>query len=108
MRPVRGVELTERAHISEDHTRQVAEVAATYSASAEAYDRLWSPVIRPMAQPLLATLPLRAAKRILDVGTGSGGLIADIRANAPYAAIVGVDRSEGMLRVALTAAAASG
>src|SRR4051812_13092577 len=87
-----------------DHAQQVA---AAYSDSAEAYARLWSPVIRPMAQALLAALPLHDAEHVLDVGTGSGGLIPDIRAWAPEAAIVRVDRAEGMLRIAQAAAAAS-
>jgi len=60
-----------------------------------------------MAQALLAALPLREAERVLDVGTGSGGLIPDIRASTPEADIVGVDRAEGMLRIAQAAAAAS-
>src|SRR5437016_236068 len=75
-------------------------MAVLYSRLAQAYARLWSPVIRPMALPLLRALPLNDARHILDVGTGVGALIPDIRAASPKADIVGVDQAEGMLRLA--------
>src|SRR5262245_763573 len=74
--------------------------AALYSANAREYARLWSPVIRPMGRCLLHALPFAGASRILDIGTGVGALVPDIRAMAPEAALVGVDRAEGMLRAA--------
>ncbi|MGI8618112.1 MAG: class I SAM-dependent methyltransferase [Gemmatimonadaceae bacterium] len=74
------------------------ELASDYSRRAEGYARLWAPVIHPMARPLLEAMPLAGVKRILDVGTGSGGLWPLIRREAPDAAIYGIDASEGMLR----------
>ena len=78
------------------------QLAAEYSAIADPYARLWSPVIRPMAQPMLEMLPLAKAREILDVGAGTGELFEDLTRRAPQAHIMGVDRSEGMLRVAQT------
>src|SRR2546428_13067418 len=76
------------------------QLAAEYSAIADPYARLWSPVIRPMALPILEMLPLGQARDILDVGAGTGELFKDLSSRAPHARIMGVDRSEGMLRVA--------
>ena len=76
------------------------QLAAEYSAIADAYAHLWGPVIRPMALPMLEMLPLAQARDILDVGAGTGELFEDLSRRAPHAHIMGVDRSEGMLRVA--------
>src|SRR5579871_3481132 len=74
--------------------------ARLFSGHAREYARLWSPVILPMGRRLLHALPLAGAARILDVGAGTGALIPDMRALAPDAALAGVDRAEGMLRIA--------
>ena len=81
-------------------------LAAEYSAKSAAYARHWSPVIRPMALRLLPALPLRSAGRVLDVGADTGAILADLEESAPEAMVIGVDRAEGMLRVATDASRA--
>jgi ubiquinone/menaquinone biosynthesis C-methylase UbiE len=79
---------------------QTAILAERYSVRAEAYDALWSPVIRPLGERLLSHLPLSGARQIIDVGTGSGALLPLIQKASPGAVVLGVDNSEGMLRLA--------
>ena len=77
-------------------------LAERYSLRAEAYDAFWSPVILPVAQRLLSHLPLSTADEAIaiDVGTGAGALLPAIQKAAAEATVLGVDRSEGMLRLA--------
>src|SRR5579859_4512304 len=80
---------------------QTAMLADRYTQRAEAYDALWSPIIRPAGERLIARLPQSAATRsIVDVGAGSGALLPAIQQAAPSAVVVGVDLSPGMLRLA--------
>lgn len=79
---------------------QVDALADLYSARARSYDTLWSPVIRPVGERMLGRLPLKEARDVIDVGTGAGALLPSIRKAAPNATVLGVDRSEGMLRLA--------
>jgi SAM-dependent methyltransferase len=79
-------------------SRSEAALAAEYSQKADAYAQLWSPVIKPMAAPLLDALPLASARCILDAGSGTGAFLPDFRRVAPDAAVIAIDRAEGMLR----------
>jgi SAM-dependent methyltransferase len=75
-------------------------LAAHYSGSACSYARWWSPFLRSIGERLVETLPLSGAVRVLDVGSGAGGLTSALKAAAPRAVVIGVDVSEGMLRLA--------
>jgi SAM-dependent methyltransferase len=70
----------------------------SYDAAAEAHERLRVPLIfAAPARDLAARMELGAARRLLDVGTGSG-VVA--RAAAGCSVVVGVDPSFEMARVA--------
>jgi ubiquinone/menaquinone biosynthesis C-methylase UbiE len=71
---------------------------------ARRYDRSWTqsllfgPVQRAVVAALAPRLPASAV--ILDVGCGTGRLLAQVRAVAPTATLVGLDRSAGMTQAA--------
>jgi SAM-dependent methyltransferase len=75
-------------------------LAQRYSADAVVYDELWSPVIRPVGDELVAEMRLANARRVLDAGTGAGALVPAIRSGAPAASVTGLDVAVGMLGLA--------
>lgn len=77
-----------------------AEVAASYDLGVEAYVALWSAVILPPAEAVVAALGLPRDARVLDIGAGTGALAPSIRAAAPEGVVVAVDASTEMLRMA--------
>jgi ubiquinone/menaquinone biosynthesis C-methylase UbiE len=73
-------------------------VARAYDAQATGYDRHWSGyVARSMALTLAALPALASGSRVLDVGCGTGQLLAALRARDRSLTLTGVDVSEGML-----------
>jgi ubiquinone/menaquinone biosynthesis C-methylase UbiE len=77
-----------------------ATVRAAYREGPESYDRLWAPVIHPPAAAVVDALDLRAARRIVDVGAGTGTLMPALRAAGPAAMLLALDLSPPMLALA--------
>jgi SAM-dependent methyltransferase len=74
----------------------IARVA--YQRGCEAYDAIWSPVILPPAESVVAALAAEDARLVLDVGAGTGALTPALRRAAPAAVVVSLDPSSEMLR----------
>ncbi|MDQ6880115.1 MAG: methyltransferase domain-containing protein [Candidatus Dormibacteraeota bacterium] len=81
--------------------QQTAMLADRYTQRAPVYDAMWSPIIRPAGERLIAHLPFSSrSSLVVDIGTGTGALLPAIQRSAPSAVVIGIDRSQGMLRLA--------
>ena len=71
-----------------------------YDREAVPYRDLWAPVLRKAGLGLVRELADGPVRHVLDIGTGVGALLPDLRASFPGAFVLGVDRSRGMLALA--------
>jgi len=74
--------------------------ARSYNRWATDYDRRWRHYTDVTLGVLLDHLALDRDRAILDVGCGTGTLLARLRNRVSHARLIGVDPSDGMLRLA--------
>jgi SAM-dependent methyltransferase len=81
----------------------VTDQEARYDRIADGYATWWSPVHRPATLGLLDEVDedvAAGARRLLDVGCGTGAMAADAVRRWPTVTMDGVDASAGMLEIA--------
>ena len=77
-------------------------VRRRYDRLAEVYDRRWATYVEGSVRETLRRTDLRKDDAILDVGCGTGTLLAAIAERGPGARLTGIDLSPAMLAVART------
>ena len=83
--------------------RVMTEQAERYDRIAIGYARWWAPIIAPQALTVLDRLEpaiAAGARRVVDIGTGTGTLAVAALRRWPGIDVVGIDASSGMAEVA--------
>lgn len=73
-----------------------------YERLAPVYDSRWRHYVEASVGRTLARIELRPGERVLDVGSGTGALLAALAEREPAAVLSGVDASSAMLARAAT------
>lgn len=79
---------------------KIDPVLREYAKLAPQYDSRWSFYVRSSVKNTLPRLPLCEGQRVLDVGCGTGQLLAALQNRRSPEEFLGVDPSREMLRVA--------
>jgi ubiquinone/menaquinone biosynthesis C-methylase UbiE len=72
----------------------------SYIEGAEVYARVMAPILATARQPLLKSVASHEIHKALDIGTGPGLLLRELKELWPLATVVGVDLSPTMLELA--------
>ena len=75
-------------------------IVREYAAAAADYDRRWRFYIDATTRETLARMQLRGHERLLDVGCGTGELLARVRARHGEVRLAGIDPAPEMLAIA--------
>lgn len=71
-----------------------------YAHLARRYDRRWSSYVETTVRGTMARLELRPGGKVLDVGCGTGALLAAMSPACPGVILAGIDPSGEMLKIA--------
>lgn len=88
--------------MANDEHDATAAVRAEYAQLAAIYDRRWAGYVSASVRETLRRLALRPGEWLLDVGCGTGTLLAVVQRAAPAVSVVGTDLAPEMLGAART------
>jgi ubiquinone/menaquinone biosynthesis C-methylase UbiE len=83
-----------------DPNRDYTQLARHYTQLARHYDTRWASYIRATALRTLERAGVQPAERVLDVGCGSGVMLAELHRRNPAARLTGIDLLPPMLDIA--------
>ena len=82
----------------DDAEEGLGAVVRRFSVDVDAYAELNAPLLFRAAEPLLHAIDFAPAKRIVDLGTGTGRMLLALQERAPHASVIGTDVVQAMLQ----------